>query len=582
MIKKRLINLLKDSKKYIYYNILFQVFGLFSWIVLVFSITKIIEKAMFLNFSKDDLLIFFLIFILSLFVKILSNKISLRCSYLASSSVKIVLRDKIYKKLLSLGSSYIEKISTSEIVQISTEGIEQLEIYFGKYIPQFFYSLISPFILFFIYSFISFKVAIVLLFCVPLIPFSIVVVQKIAKKLLSKYWGTYVELGDSFLENLQGLTTLKIYKVDEESSKKMDIEATKFRKITMKVLLMQLNSISVMDIVAYGGASIGMVLSVNEFINKNISFSNALFMILLSSDFFIPLRLLGSFFHVAMNGMAASDKIFSLLDLETYKNKDKICDKKNMDIKFSNVNFSYDEKREILKNINLVFKKNKITSIVGKSGCGKSTIANILTGKIKNYKGNIFVSDVELLDIDEKNLLKNITKVSSNSYIFKGTIRENLLMANENLTDDQMKDVLKKVNLFDFLESKDGLDTKLLEKASNLSGGQKQRLLIARAILKDSLVYIFDEATSNIDSESEKIILNLIFNLSKEKTIILISHKLSNVVFSDNIYFMEDGEIKDFGTHKELLEKSLEYKKIYEFQYELENYKKEGENLWKN
>lgn len=582
MIKKRLFNLLKDSKKYIYYNILFQILGLFSWILLVFSITRMIEKSMFLTFSKNDFLKFFIIFILSLFVKILSNKITLRCSYLASCDIKIILRDEIYKKLLKLGSSYKQKISTSEIVQISTEGIEQLEIYFGKYIPQFFYSLISPIILFVIFSFISLKVSLVLLFCVPLIPFSIIIVQKIAKKLLSKYWGTYVELGDSFLENLQGLTTLKIYKADEESSKKMDIEATKFRKITMKVLLMQLNSISIMDIVAYGGASVGMVLTISELIKKNISFSNALFMILLASDFFIPLRLLGSFFHIAMNGIAASDKIFSLLDLECYQNKDKIFDEKNMDIKFFNVNFSYDGKNDILKNINLVFKKNEITSIVGKSGCGKSTIANILTGKIKNYRGNIFVGENELLDIDEKNLLKNITKVSNNSYIFKATVRENLLMANENLKDEEMIEALKKVNLFDFFENKDGLDTKLLEKGSNLSGGQRQRLLIARAILKDTLVYIFDEATSNIDSESEKIILNLILNLSKEKTIILISHKLSNVVFSHNIYFMEDGEIKDFGKHKDLLEKSKEYNKIYTLQHELENYKKRGENLWKN
>lgn len=578
MIKKRLIYLLKDSKKYIVYDILFKLLGLFSQIIMVFTITRVIQKAMYLNLTNTDILMFFIIFCLVLFIRVFSDKMSTRCSYLASCDVKIILRKKIYEKLLKLGTSYRQKVSTAEVVQITTEGVEQLEVYFGKYLPQFFYSMIAPVILFIILSFISFKISIVLLIFVPLIPLSIVMVAKIAKKLLSKYWNTYTGLGDSFLENLQGLTTLKVYRADEDRSIKMDKEATKFRKVTMKVLIMQLNSISVMDIVAFGGASIGMILSVIEVINKNITFSNALMIILLASEFFIPVRLLGSFFHISMNAMAACDKIFYLLDLEERKNGKKVCDEKNMQIEFSNVSFSYDEKRDILKNINLTFNKNKITSLVGKSGSGKSTIANIISGKIKNFKGDIFISKIKLLDIDEKNLLKNITIVSHNSYIFKGTVRENLLMADENLTDFQMNKALKQVNLFDFLQRENGLDTKILEKGSNFSGGQLQRLAIARAILKNSSVYIFDEATSNIDSESEKMIMKVIFELAKEKTIILISHKLSNVIYSDNIYFIEDGEIVASGKHKELLEKNKDYKKLYDLQYELENYKK-GANI---
>lgn len=578
MIKKRLIYLLKDSKKYIVYDILFKLLGLFSQIIMVFAITRVIQKAMYLNLTNTDILMFFSVFCLVLFIRVFSDKMSTRCSYLASCDVKIILRKKIYEKLLKLGTSYRQKVSTAEVVQITTEGVEQLEVYFGKYLPQFFYSMIAPVILFIVLSFISFKVSVILLIFVPLIPLSIVMVAKIAKKLLSKYWNTYTGLGDSFLENLQGLTTLKIYRADEDRSIKMDKEATKFRKVTMKVLIMQLNSISVMDIVAFGGASIGMILSVIEVINKNITFSNALMIILLASEFFIPVRLLGSFFHISMNAMAACDKIFYLLDLEEMKNGKKVCDEKNMQIEFSNVSFSYDEKRDILKNINLTFNKNKITSLVGKSGSGKSTIANIISGKIKNFKGDIFISKIKLLDIDEKNLLKNITIVSHNSYIFKGTVRENLLMADENLTDFQMNKALKQVNLFDFLQRENGLDTKILEKGSNFSGGQLQRLAIARAILKNSSVYIFDEATSNIDSESEQMIMKVIFELAKEKTIILISHKLSNVIYSDNIYFIEDGEIVASGKHKELLEKNKDYKKLYDLQYELENYKK-GANI---
>lgn len=578
MIKKRLIYLLKDSKKYIVYDILFKLLGLFSQIIMVFAITRVIQKAMYLNLTNTDILMFFIVFCLVLFIRVFSDKMSTRCSYLASCDVKIILRKKIYEKLLKLGTSYRQKVSTAEVVQITTEGVEQLEVYFGKYLPQFFYSMIAPVVLFIVLSFISFKVSVILLIFVPLIPLSIAMVAKIAKKLLSKYWNTYTGLGDSFLENLQGLTTLKIYRADEDRSIKMDKEATKFRKVTMKVLIMQLNSISVMDIVAFGGASIGMILSAIEVINKNITFSNALMIILLASDFFIPVRLLGSFFHISMNAMAACDKIFYLLDLEEMKNGKKVCDEKNMQIEFSNVSFSYDEKRDILKNINLTFNKNKITSLVGKSGSGKSTIANIISGKIKNFKGDIFISKIKLLDIDEKNLLKNITIVSHNSYIFKGTVRENLLMADENLTDFQMNKALKQVNLFDFLQRENGLDTKILEKGSNFSGGQLQRLAIARAILKNSSVYIFDEATSNIDSESEKMIMKVIFELAKEKTIILISHKLSNVIYSDNIYFIEDGKIVASGKHKELLEKNKDYKKLYDLQYELENYKK-GANI---
>lgn len=572
MIKKRLVNLLKNSKKYIKYNVIFQWIGLLSQITIVYSLTRIIGKAIYEDFVFEQIYIFLFLFLISLFIRIFCDRMTVRYSYKASYNVKRVLREKIYEKLLKLGTSYNEKISTAEVVQMTTEGVEQLEIYFGRYLPQLFYSLLAPVTLFVFLSFISFKVSLILLICVPLIPISIIVIQKIAKRLLSKYWGIYTSLGDSFLENLQGLTTLKIYKADEHRALKMDEEAQRFRRITMKVLIMQLNSISVMDIVAFGGASIGMVFAVVEMIKGNISFQNALMIILLASEFFIPLRLLGSFFHIAMNGMAACDKIFSLLDIEEVENGVEICDKDNMDIEFNDVSFSYENERDILKNVNIKIPFKKITALVGLSGCGKSTIANIICGKNKNYFGNILLGKKELKEIDEKNLMGNITLVSHNSYIFKGTVRENLLMANENLTDEQMLKALEKVNLLKFLNEEQGLYTKISEMGSNFSGGQRQRLAIARALLKNSSVYIFDEATSNIDAESESVIIKLIYQLSKEKTVILISHRLSNVIFSDNIYFIQNGKITEEGTHSMLYEKNGEYKKLYESQFELENY----------
>lgn len=479
----------------------------------------------------------------------------------------------IFEKVLRLGASYNEKVMTSAIVQISVEGVEQLETYFGAYLPQFFYAMIAPLTLFVVTCFVNVLSAVVLLVCVPLIPIAIALVQTWAKKLLSKYWGQYTALGDTFLENLQGLTTLKIYKSDKFKNDEMNIEAEKFRKITMKVLTMQLNSITIMDLIAYGGAAVGMILAVTQFACGNIDVSGCLFIILLSADFFIPMRQLGSFFHIAMNGMAASDKIFNLLDIDESSPATKeITD--NIDIECKSLCFSYDENREILHNVNMNFKRGSFTAIVGKSGCGKSTVASILTGKNKGFKGSVTIGNISINEISESSLMKSITYIGHNSYIFKGTVRENLLMAND-VDDNKLWQTLEKVNLSDFLKSENGLDTVIDEKASNISGGQRQRLALARALLHNSRIYIFDEATSNIDVESENDIMAQIAEIAKSKTVILISHRLANVVDADNIYVMQDGNTVESGTHTELLKNNGVYAELYNSQIQLENYTKE-------
>ena len=477
--------------------------------------------------------------------------------------------------MLKLGASYNEQVSSSEVVQVSTEGVEQLETYFGKYLPQLFYSLIAPVTLFVILSRVSLKASVILLICVPLIPVSIVAVQKIAKKLLDKYWSIYTGLGDSFLENLQGLTTLKIYQADQQKADEMDMESQNFRRITMKVLTMQLNSTSVMDIVAYGGAAIGMAVAVSEFLKGNISISGTLCIVLLASEFFLPLRLLGSFFHIAMNGMAASDKIFKILDLPEPQTGEKILPDGSLDISFKNVHFAYEEDREILKGIDLYLPAGSFVSLVGESGCGKSTIAGIISAKNRGFTGEITIGGVPLSKVKETNLMRHVVLVRHNSYLFKGTVEENLRMAKPDATEAEMKEVLEKVNLLGFLQTQDGLQTKLLEKAGNLSGGQCQRLAIARALLKDSAVYIFDEAASNIDVESEELIMEVIHQLARTKTVLLISHRLANVVNSDQIYFLKDGEIKESGKHEELMQLNGEYRHLYDNQMALENYGKE-------
>ena len=574
MIKKRLIQLLSKSKKYIFYIIFWQWLALLTQICIVFTISNLIEKVIYHQLTTHLLNTSLFVFIVMIVIRMFCDFMNGKCSFLASADVKQTLRNCIYEKVLRLGPSYNELIASSEIVQVSTEGVEQLETYFGKYLPQLFYSLLAPITLFIVLCRFSLKACIVLLLCVPLIPLSIVLVQKIAKKLLNKYWSIYTELGDSFLENLQGLTTLKIYQADAFKSVQMDQESQKFRKITMKVLTMQLNSTSVMDIVAYGGAAIGMIVALTEFLNGSISLSHTLCIILLASEFFLPLRLLGSYFHIAMNGMAASDKIFKILDLPEEKKGILDLTEQELNVSFKDVHFSYTNDKEVLKGIDLNMKYGTLTSIVGQSGCGKSTIASLLSAKYKNYKGCIQINNQALSDINESSLMRKVVLVRYNSHLFKGSVEENLKMANPDVSKQEMMDVLKKVNIYEFLQTQDGLQTQILENASNLSGGQKQRLVIARALLKkEASIYIFDEVTSNIDSESEAVIINLIYDLAKTKTVLLISHRLANVVRADQIYFLEDGNIIESGNHKELMEKNGFYKTLFEKQKALENYR---------
>ncbi|MCK9525909.1 MAG: ABC transporter ATP-binding protein/permease, partial [Limnochordia bacterium] len=527
MINKRLVDKLGSAKAFIGLTVLLHAISLLANVVSVFSIARLLEHVLRKTHSTEMILQTGYIVLSVIIVRAIANTLSAKTSFLSAANVKKVLREDLYKKLLRLGISYNEKIATSEVVQLAVEGIEQLEVYFGSYLPQLFYSLLAPLFLFVILSFVNLKSALVLLVCVPLIPVSIIAVQKIAKRLLSKYWDSYTSMGDSFLENIQGLTTLKIYEADAEKSDQMNAEAENFRKITMRVLTMQLNSTTIMDLIAYGGAAVGVIVSVSEFLKGNIGFAGTFAIIMLSAEFFIPLRLLGSFFHIAMNGMAASDKYFSVLDLEEPAQGTEIVDSQSL--VFDQVGFSYEADRQILRDISLEIPANRLTAFVGESGSGKSTIAALIMGINKNYQGSIRLGDRELSQIAEESIMNHITLVNHNSYIFKGTVRDNLLMGDKNATDDQMNRALRQVNLLDFIAKEQGLETEVLERGSNLSGGQRQRLALARAILHDTPMYIFDEVTSNIDVESEALIMNVIRELAQTKTVLVISHRMANV-----------------------------------------------------
>lgn len=576
MIKTRLIEQVPSSKKYIALTVLAQWLKTVANIVMIFILSNLLAQILDGKaFDFKVLLPYLGSIAVVMLIRYLCGYASSQTSFFASSEVKKVLRQKMYKKLTRMGASYSEKVSTSEVLQVFVEGVDQLELYFGKYLPQFFFAMLAPITLFAVLVFVSWKASVVLLICVPLIPLSIVAVQKIAKRLLSKYWGVYTNLGDTFLENIQGLTTLKVYQADERKNVEMNEKAEEFRRITMKVLTMQLNSVSVMDIVAYAGSAVGVVIAIVQVKNGTITLPQAFLIIMLAADFFLPLRLLGSFFHVAMNGMAASDKLFNLLDTPEDKQGSEVPESFERNIIINNLSFSYDGKKNVLDSISVVIEKNSLVSIVGKSGCGKSTLASLLCGTTKGYSGSITIGGVEIRDIDEKALMNNITAVNFNSYIFAGTVKENLLIADSNASDEKMIEALKMVNLWSFLSEQDGLDTKLNQQGSNFSGGQRQRLAIARALLHNTPIYVFDEVTSNIDAESENDIMAVIQNMAKIKTVILISHRLENVVGSDKILLLDKGKIEESGTHSELMSLNKKYKLMYSTQAELEKYAKE-------
>ncbi len=538
MIDKRLLNIVPKAKKFVWLTVLLRTLLLFSNTVMIFAVSKLLA-------SKGENALFPVIVIAcALCAIVLLNIASAYTTYCASRDVKTTLRVRIYEKLLRLGTAYQEKNATAKIIQLAVEGVETLETWFGAFLPQFYYSMIASIATFAILAFLNLKMAFVLLACVPLIPISMAVVQGIAKKLLGAYWAEYANLADNFLENLQGLQTLQIYSADGFKAEQMAKEADTFRRVTMKVLSMQLNSIIIMDIVAYGGAAAGILASLGAFRTGSLSLENAFVCILLSADFFIPLRRLGSAFHTAMNGSTASKNIFALLGEKEVENGTYEI-RESSDIAFELDNVSYDFDRTVLKNCSLKIKRGECVAFVGKSGSGKSTAAKILSGIYPKYKGSAKANGSEIKALKRESLYQFATYISHRDWIFEGTVRDCLQEGNAKASEEEMWRVLEAVRLSDFLKSEKGLDTHIKEGGSNLSGGQKQRLSIARALLKNALVYIFDEATSNIDTESEKAIMSLIESLKGKKTIIIISHRRENCTLADKIYRFEAGEVSE-------------------------------------
>ena len=571
MINKKLLSFDRGALRYVGLNVLFQWLGMLCNVVFVTIVANLIGDVFAGTLTTAAFEKGLLICIITVPVRDGLTLCASGMSDRASKDVKRTLRSSIYEKLTRLGAGYSETVATSEVVMLASEGVEQIDTYFAKYLPQLFYSLLAPVTLFILLVGVHARSAIILLCCVPLIPMSIVAVQKFAKKLLDKYWGEYTTLGDSFLENIQGLTTLKIYQADGWKHEEMNKQAERFRKITMKVLTMQLNSVTLMDLMAYGGAGLGIISAVAAFAKGQISLTAALTIILLAADFFLPLRLLGSYFHIAMNGAASAEKIFKLLAADEPKDGTQSVDPAKTELALEHVTFGYEKDRTILHDVSLTIPQGSFVSLVGESGCGKSTIAAILSGARTGYTGAVTLGGVPVKELKEESRLRAMTVVPHNAAIFKGTVGSNLRMASPAADDAALWAALEQVNLADFCRSQQGLKTPLHEGGSNLSGGQRQRLAMARALLHDSPIYLFDEATSNVDAESENDIMKAIRSLAGTKTVILISHRLANVVDSDCIYVMENGTIAEQGKHDTLLAAGGAYSRLYNAQKQLEN-----------
>lgn len=571
MIDKNLLRLLGSNKKYIFYAVGLMVLGLFANIGITASICWAINLAIHYDEYSGGAIIFLwpaVCAVIGIAIRYTASRLVGDLKDLLGRKAKKDLREKVYNKIVTIGVRSTDGMSMAGLTQVSMEGVEQLDLYYSSYIPQFFYAMLAPFVLFGITVWIEWRVALVLLLCVPLIPVSIIAVSKYAKKIFAKYWGKYTSMGDTFLDSVQGLKELKIFKADEAQHGKMNETSEDFRKITMKVLVMQLASTTIMDLVAYGGAGLGIAMAILSVIFWDLSPIAALFLILVAVDFFLPLRAFGSAFHVAMNGASAGKKIISLLEQPDPVWGEEMAD--GNEIELRNITFSYDGKRDVLKNVNMTFGDKGMTSIVGESGCGKSTVVNMLFGAYRPQSGTVTVGGKTLETLTRESYYQKLAVVSYNTYVFHATVRENFELAKTSVTDDEIFSALEKVNLADFIRENGGLDKVISEDAANISGGQKQRLALAVALVANKSIYVFDEATSNIDIESEAIIMANIKELSKTKSVIVISHRLANVVPSDLIYYMESGELVESGTHDELMARGGGYAKLYITQKNLE------------
>ena len=572
MFDKRLFSLVPGVMRHIAGNVALQWLALLANVVLFVSVGRLLQSVLTGGATGIDLARALLVAVVAVAVRLVCQAQATKQGLAASALAKQRVRTLVYDKLVRMGPSYRETVATSEATQLCVEGIEQLEAYFGSYLPQLFYSLIASVTLFFCLAPLCTPAAVVLLCCVPLIPISLMAVMKIAKRIMGDYWHSYTDLGALFLESIQGLTTLKVFRADEERHRRMNEEAEKFRKATMRLLTMQLNSVIVMDIFAFAGAAAGIVVMLNSYAVGTVTFAGAFAFVFLAADFFIPLLTLGSFFHTATGGMAAAERMYRIIDAPEPACGTQAVTCTSVGIECRNVSYSYDGTRTVLQNADFTARPGGFVGITGASGSGKSTLAGILTGANLSYTGSVTIGGIDLRDISAESLRDTVTYVGFRGFLFAGTVRSNLLMARAGANDDELWEALSRCRIDDFVRRSGGLDAPVSAEGTNLSGGQRQRLAMARALLHDTPVYIFDEATSNIDADSEASIIDAVAELARTKTVVMVSHRLAALRGCDKVYVFEAGRVVQTGTHEELAKQDGPYASLWARQAELEDF----------
>ena len=572
MFDKRLFSLVPGVMRHIAGNVALQWLALLANVVLFVSVGRLLQSVLTGGATGIDLARTLLVAVVAVAVRLVCQAQATKQGLAASALAKQRVRTLVYDKLVRMGPSYRETVATSEATQLCVEGIEQLEAYFGSYLPQLFYSLIASVTLFFCLAPLCTPAAVVLLCCVPLIPISLMAVMKIAKRIMGDYWHSYTDLGALFLESIQGLTTLKVFRADEERHRRMNEEAEKFRKATMRLLTMQLNSVIVMDIFAFAGAAAGIVVMLNSYAVGTVTFAGAFAFVFLAADFFIPLLTLGSFFHTATGGMAAAERMYRIIDAPEPACGTQAVTCTSVGIECRNVSYSYDGTRTVLQNADFTARPGGFVGITGASGSGKSTLAGILTGANLSYTGSVTIGGIDLRDISAESLRDTVTYVGFRGFLFAGTVRSNLLMARAGASDDELWEALSRCRIDDFVRRSGGLDAPVSAEGTNLSGGQRQRLAMALALLHDTPVYIFDEATSNIDADSEAAIIDAVAELARTKTVVMVSHRLAALRGCDKMYVFEAGRVVQTGTHEELAKQDGPYASLWARQAELEDF----------
>ncbi|MDR2109025.1 MAG: ATP-binding cassette domain-containing protein [Coriobacteriales bacterium] len=626
MVDSRMLAMIKGARRYVFCTAALQWAALLGYMGIISAIVYLLRQA-FAGAVPDSVLLGILASIAVLLVaRYICIRQSTYISYLSSLEAKGTLRDRLYRKMLDLGLAPDQKVRISEVLQMAGEGVEQIEAYFGRYLPQLLYSLLAPLTLFAFVASFSVLSALALLLGVPLILLSLMLISRRARRVFSHYWNSYTDLGTVFLESLQGLTTLKIFRADARRQEEMRSNAEGFRVVTMRLLKTQLASVTAIDLIACCSAVAGICVALFQFRSGAISLSGCLIIILLSSEFFAPLRSLASLFHVAMNGVTACNRMFALFDRKTPGTEGIPLQGTAFNIELRGLSYAYPERdeqavgaapaapaatpadaavspdvasppdaaapaapatvasaaapapapataaRPILRDLTFSLPQGSFVALVGESGCGKSTLCALLNGARSGYAGSVTIAGHELRDVDRQSLLERVVLVGTSAHIFKASVAENLRVASAKASDEQLWEVLERVRLASFLRAEQGLETQVQEGAANLSGGQRQRLALARALLHDAPVYIFDEATSNIDAESEQCIMEAVFALAQTRTVLFISHRLANVVRAQCIHLLRDGRIVESGEHEELLARGGEYAAMYNRQWQLEHF----------